>query len=309
MTRSKITVIGAGNVGATLAVYLARQELGQIVLMDIAEGLPQGKAIDLNQSAGLRGYPPVITGTNDPAEMKDSQIVAITAGFARKPGMERIELLKKNAEVIKGIVGNIKTYCPEAVILMVTNPVDVMALYALKISGFPANRVIGQGGVLDSARYAYFIAEELKVPLADVEALVIGGHDLTMLPLARYSKVKGQTLDKILPKEKLDELAEKTRKGGEQIVNFLKTGSAFYAPAAATAKMIEAMIKNADRILPTTCYLNGQYGLNDVYLGLPARLGPGGLREIVNLQLTQEEIDVLINSAKTYQESLAQILN
>lgn len=308
MSQAKITVVGAGNVGSTLAVYLSRDQLGQVVLIDIAEGLPQGKSIDLNQAAPLRGCQPMIIGTNDPAEMKDSRIVAITAGFARKPGMERIELLKKNADVIKGVVENIKKYCPQAVILMVTNPVDIMTLYALKISGFPPERVIGQGGVLDSARYAYFIAEELKVSSRDVQPLVIGGHDLSMLPLARYTKVKGRPLDQLLTKEKLEELAVKTRKGGEQIVNFLKTGSAFYAPAAATAKMIEAMIKNTGEILPTTCYLTGQYGLSDVYLGLPAKIGPNGLKEIIKPELTTEEIEALKKSAQTYQDSLRQIL-
>jgi len=300
----KITVIGAGNVGATAALFLLQKQLGDVVLFDIVEGLPQGKALDMMEAAPVLGFETKITGTNAYREIKDSGLVIVTAGLARKPGMTREDLLKKNASIIKDVVINIKEYAPQAFILMVTNPLDVMTYYALKVSGFSRQRVFGQAGVLDGARFACFIAEKLNVPVKDVKPLVLGGHGDSMLPLARLSSFQDKPLTECLGQKELDPLIERTRQAGAEIVGLLKTGSAYYSPAASAVHMAEAVVREQKTILPASVYLDGEYGLRDICIGVPVRLGKNGVEEVIELDLTPEEKNALHQSAAVYQKAI-----
>lgn len=289
MKRKKITIVGAGNVGATCAHWAASKELGDIVLLDVVEGIPQGKALDLMEAAPVEGYDCKIIGTNDYADTADSDVAVITAGIARKPGMSRDDLIDTNSKIVSDVASKIAKYSPNAYIIVVTNPLDVMVYAAYKASGFPPNRVFGMAGVLDSARFRTFIALELGVSFEDVSAFVMGGHGDDMVPLVRYSYAGGIPIEKLLPKEKIDAIVERTRKGGAEIVNYLKTGSAFYAPGASVIQMVEAVLKDKKRILPVAAYLNGEYGEKDIYFGVPAIIGGGGVEKVIELELTEEE--------------------
>ncbi len=304
----KITVVGAGHVGATLAQRIVDNELAnEVALIDIVEGLPQGKALDMWESTPISGSDCFVYGTNDYADTKDSDIVVITAGLPRKPGMSREDLLAKNAGIVKAVTEQVVKYSPNSILIVVSNPLDAMAWTALKVSGFEPHRVMGMAGVLDTARYRSFIAMELKVSTKDIQALVLGGHGDAMVPLPRYTMVGGIPLTELLPKEKIDAIVERTRKGGAEIVNFLKTGSAFYAPSAAVAEMVESIVKDKNRILPAAAYLQGQYGYEDIYLGVPIKIGKNGVEQIFELQLTPEEKAALDKSAEGVKKTVAQI--
>lgn len=300
--RNKITVIGAGNTGATCAHWAASKELGDIVLIDVMEGIPQGKALDLMQSGPVEGFDAQIIGTNDYADTANSDVVVITAGIARKPGMSRDDLINTNVGIVKTVTEQALKYSPNAYIVVLTNPLDVMAWTAYKVSGLPKNRVVGQSGVLDTTRFRTFIANELKVSFEDVNALVLGGHGDDMVPLVRYSSVGGVPLEKLLPKETIDRLVERTRKGGAEIVSYLKTGSAYYAPAASVIQMVEAILKDKKRVLPAAAYLEGEYGEDDIYLGVPVILGGNGVEKVIELELTEEEKSALAASAGRVRE-------
>jgi malate dehydrogenase len=287
--KPKVTVIGAGNVGAQCAYRLAQKEVGNIVLLDVVEGLPQGKALDMSQAGAVDNFDPVITGTDRYEDTKDSSVVVITAGLARKPGMSRDDLIIKNAGIIKGVVENVVKFSPHAILLIVTNPLDVMTYYALRISGFPDNRVLGMAPLLDAARMQYFIAQTLKVPIKDVYAEVLGSHGDLMVPVPRLSTVKGKPITELLTPEQIKHVVDKTTSGGAEIVALLKTGSAYYAPGSAAARMAEAIIKDKKEVINSCCYLSGQFGINDVCLGVPARLGKNGIEEIIEIELTAEE--------------------
>jgi malate dehydrogenase len=293
----KISVIGAGNVGATLAQRLVERDLGDVVLLDVVEGVPQGKSLDIRQSAAIIGFRGSITGSNSYRHTSGSDVVVITAGAARQPGMSRDELLKGNAKIISDVVANAIRFSPQAIIVMVTNPVDAMTYLALKLSSFPRHRVMGLSGVLDGARLASLIAAELKVPVADVSALVLGEHGQNMVVLPRLSTVKGKPLTEILPTEAVDGLVAGTVSGGLEIVRLLKTGSAFYAPSAAAARMVAAIIGDKQEVLPCAAYLDGEYGLKDTVIGVPVRLGRKGIEQIVELELTPGEQKALTASA------------
>lgn len=299
MTTKKIAVVGAGYVGATCSQLLAQKELAQeVVLLDIVEGIPQGKGLDQWQSAPIEGFDSRVIGANDYAEAEGSQVFVVTAGIARKPGMSRDDLLKTNAGVIGSVSREIKRVAPNAIVIMITNPLDVMAQVALEETGFPRERVIGMAGVLDTARYRSFIALELDVSIEDIQALVLGGHGDTMVPLASYTSVSGIPLSQLLSQDRIDSLIERTRKGGGEIVGHLKTGSAYYAPAAAAVQMVEAIVKNKRRILPCAAWLQGEYGMRDLYLGVPCMLGENGLERIIEVELDNEERAALENSAE-----------
>ncbi len=303
----KVSVIGAGNVGATTAHLIAQKELADVVLVDIIKGVPQGKALDMAEAAPIDRFDAKISGTNDYAEISDSDIVVVTAGLPRKKGMDRLDLLHKNAKIIKGVSENIAKYSPATVVIMVTNPVDVMAYHAWKITGFPKNRVIGQAGVLDSARFAAFIAMELDVSVEDISAMVLGGHGDEMVPLPRFTTVSGIPVTELLPAETIDRLIQRTRKGGSEIVCLLKTGSAFYAPATAVTRMVEAILKDKKRILPCSAHLKGEYGIEDVYIGVPVKLGADGIEEIIELKLTPSELTALQESARVYKKGISNL--
>jgi malate dehydrogenase len=291
---NKIAVIGAGNVGATLVQRLAEAELSKTVaVVDIVEGVPQGKALDILESGPVYGYDTRVIGSNEYDVVEGAEIVVITAGMARKPGMSRDDLLEINAKILTEVGQNIKRVAPNAIVIVVSNPLDVMCHVAMEATGFPPNRVIGMAGVLDSARFRTFIAEALNVSVEDVHASVLGGHGDTMVPLARYSTVAGIPLPTMMPKEKLDAIIDRTRNGGAEIVKYLKTGSAYYAPSASVVAMIESIVKDKKRILPCAAYLNGQYGVNGLYVGVFCKLGKNGLEEIIELELTSEEREML----------------
>jgi len=304
----KVSVIGAGNVGATCAFLVAQKDLADVVLVDILEGVPQGKALDMAQASSLEGFNSKVVGTNDYSRIKDSDVVVITAGLARKPGMSREDLLLKNAQIIKEVSLKIAEYAPNSIILMVSNPLDVMTYLAYHVSGFPAHRVLGQAGVLDSARFRYFVAEELGISIKDVSAMVLGGHGDSMVPLPRYTTVSGVSILELLPMEKIERIIERTRNGGSEIVSLLKTGSAFYSPASSACFMTEAILKDHKQILPASAYLDGQYGIKDLYIGVPVKLGRNGVEEIVELPLKDEELSLLQSSAKIYKEALNKII-
>ncbi len=289
MGRKKITIVGAGHVGAHCALWAATKELGDIVLVDIAEGLPQGVGLDLAETGPVEGFDSTIVGVNSYEDTANSDVVIITAGLARKPGMSRDDLLATNAKIIEGITKEIVRYSPDCIIIVVTNPLDAMVYVAKKVSGFPKNRVLGMAGVLDSARMRTFISMELGVSVEDVTAFVLGGHGDTMVPLPRYSTVAGIPITELMPEERVDAINERTRKGGGEIVALLKTGSAYYAPSASAVEMAEAIIKDKKRILPCAAYLEGEYGINGYYMGVPVLLGKNGVEKVIEIELTDKE--------------------
>jgi len=300
----KISIIGSGNVGATAAVFLAKKELGDIVLLDVVEGLPQGKVLDIMEAAALQGFETGIFGSNDYRDTAGSELVVITAGLARKPGMNRLDLLKKNAAIVRSVVEKVAEYSPQAKIIMVTNPLDVMTYLALKVSGFERERVLGMGGVLDSSRLRYFLAEEMKVPVRETAALVIGMHGELMLPLPGHCLISGKPVTELISRERIAALFARTRKAGAEVVGLLKTGSAYVAPAASIAEMVEVIIKDKKDLLPASVYLQGEYGLEDVCIGVPVRLGKNGVEEIIRLELNSEEKATLHKSAAEIKEAL-----
>ena len=299
MSVKKITVVGAGHVGATCSQLLAMKELArEVILVDIAEGIPMGKGLDQWESAPIEGFDSRVVGANDYSLSTGSDIFIVTAGIARKPGMSRDDLLKTNAGIVRSVSEEIKKVAPDSIIIMVSNPLDVMAQVALETTGFPRERVIGMAGVLDTARYRSFIALELDVSIEDIQALVLGGHGDTMVPLASYTSVSGIPLTQLLAQDRIDALVERTRKGGGEIVGYLKTGSAYYAPAAAAVQMAEAIVKDKKRILPCAAWLQGEYGMNDLFLGVPCLLGEGGLKRIIEVELSDDEKAALAKSAE-----------
>ena len=303
----KITVVGAGNVGAEAAQEAALKELAaEIVMIDVAEGLPQGKALDQSESAPIAGFDSRISGSNGYEAAAGSKVVIITAGIARKPGMSRDDLLKTNANIVRSVSRQVKEVAPNAVIIMVSNPLDVMSYVCLKETGFPRERVIGMAGVLDSARYRTFIAAELGVSVHDVQAMVLGGHGDTMVPLtSSYTNVGGIPLTQLMKQDRIDALVERTRNGGAEVVALLKTGSAYYAPAAAAIQMTEAIVSDKKRVLPCSAYLQGEFGLNDLYLGVPCKIGRGGLEQIIEIELTEGERAALHRSAEAVRKTMA----
>jgi len=307
MGRKKISIIGAGFVGATAAHWAAEKELGDIVLVDIIEGLPQGKALDLFEASPIEGFDSKVIGTNGYEETKDSDVVIITSGVPRKPGMSREDLLEINKKIVESVVSEVVSRSPQAILIVVTNPLDTMTYLAYKRSGFPRERVMGMAGVLDTARFRAFIAMELGVSVEDIQALLLGGHGDEMVPLPRYTTVSGIPLSQLLPKETIDRLVDRTRKGGGEIVNLLKTGSAFYAPSAGVIQMAEAILKDKKRILPCCAYLNGEYGLRDICFGVPVKLGAKGIESIIEVELTEEEKLLVAKSAESVRKSIAEL--
>jgi malate dehydrogenase len=305
---NKITVVGGGNVGATCSQLLAQKELAQeVVLVDVVEGIPQGKGLDQWESAPIEGFDSRVKGANDYESSAGSELFIVTAGIARKPGMSRDDLLKTNAGIIKSVSSEIKRVAPKSIVIMVTNPLDVMAQVAMETTGFPRERVIGMAGVLDTARYRSFIALELNVSIADIQALVLGGHGDTMVPLASYTSVSGIPLAQLMKQERIDALVDRTRKGGGEIVALLKTGSAYYAPAAAAVQMAEAIAKNKRRILPCAAWLQGEYGMKGLFLGVPCLLGEKGLERIVEVELSASEKAALDASAQAVRTTVAEL--
>ncbi|MBL8989454.1 MAG: malate dehydrogenase [Gemmatimonadales bacterium] len=296
---NKITVVGAGNVGATAAQRLAEKNLARtVVMVDVVEGVPQGKALDQWQSGPVEGYDTRIYGTNDYEMARDSEIFVVTAGIARKPGMSRDDLVKTNAGIVKTVSEQIARVAPKSIIIVVSNPLDVMCYVAMKASGFPRERVIGMAGVLDTARYRMFLAEAMDVSVEDIQAMVLGGHGDTMVPLVSYTTVSGIPVTQLLAADKLAQIVTRTRNGGAEIVAHLKTGSAYYAPSAAAVQMVEAIVLDKKRILPCAAWLTGEYGLKDVYCGVPCKLGKGGLEQILEVTLTEQEKKDLYASAE-----------
>jgi malate dehydrogenase len=300
--RKKITVIGAGNVGANCAVWAAKKELGDIVLVDIAEGTPQGKGLDLLQAGPVEGFDVNVTGANDYAPTVGSDVVIITAGFPRKPGMSRDDLLLANYEVVRAATQQAVAVSPNAIIIVVTNPLDAMAQVAWMVSKFPKNRVIGMAGVLDSARFRTFIAQELSVSVDNVTAVVLGGHGDTMVPLVRLSSVSGIPLADLIPADRLNAIVDRTKNGGAEIVKYLKTGSAFYAPAASAVEMADSILKDKKKVLPCAALLEGEYGINGLFVGVPCKLGSNGIEQIYQIRLTDEETAALHKSASSVKE-------
>lgn len=303
----KISVIGGGNVGASCAQYMAEANLGDVMIVDIVEGMPQGKALDLTQAGPIRGYNCKISGTNDYKDIKGSDLVIMTAGLARKPGMSREDLLNKNANIVKIAAKNIKKYCPKAFVIVVSNPLDIMTYHMRKITGFPDNRVLGQAGILDSTRFRAFVAMELGMAPTDVQAMVLGGHGDTMVPLPNYSTIGGVPIKELIPAKRLKEICERTRFGGGEIVKLLKTGSAYYAPAAASVQMARSILLDEKKVLPCSAYLTGQYGLKDIYIGVPVVLGAKGVEKIIELKLNKSEMKALKTSATKYKGVLKEI--
>lgn len=299
MKRKKISVIGGGFTGATTAFLLAQKELGDVVLLDIPqmENPTKGKALDMLEASPVQGFDANITGTADYADTKDSDIVVITAGIARKPGMSRDDLVQTNQKVMKAVASEVAKYSPNCTIIVLTNPVDAMTYTVFQETGFPKNRVIGQSGVLDTARFRTFVAQELNLSVKDITGFVLGGHGDDMVPLVRYSYAGGIPLETLLPKERLEAIVERTRKGGGEIVNLLGNGSAYYAPAASLVEMCEAILKDQRRVLPSIAYLEGEYGYKGIYLGVPTILGANGIEQIIELDLTDEEKSALDKSA------------
>ncbi len=302
----KISVIGAGHVGATAAQRIAEKKLAQeVVLVDIVEGIPQGKGLDMWESAPIEGFDAKVIGTNDYADTANSDIVVVTAGLARKPGMSRDDLRDKNAEIIKSVTEQIAKYSPQTKIIMVTNPLDVMTYVAYKVSGFEPNRVFGQAGILDTARYRTFLSMELGISVRDIQAMVLGGHGDDMVPLIRYTTVSGIPVTQMISRDRLEEIVQRTRVGGGEIVKYLKTGSAYYAPSAATVEMVEAVVHDAKRLLPCSAWLTGQFGISDTYAGVPVILGKDGVEKIVEIELNDEERAMLHASANHVKENIA----
>ncbi|WLV23769.1 malate dehydrogenase [Aciduricibacillus chroicocephali] len=307
LRRRKISVIGSGFTGATAALMIAQKELGDVVIVDIPdmEGPAKGKALDMLEASPIQGFDTRIIGTADYAETADSDIVIVTAGIARKPGMSRDDLVSTNADIMKSVAGEIKKHAPDAIIIVLSNPVDAMTYTIYKETGFPKERVIGQSGILDTGRFRTFIAQELNVSVKDVTGFVLGGHGDEMVPLIRYSSVGGIPVEKLISKERLDTIVERTRKGGGEIVSLLGSGSAYYAPGAALTVMVEAILKDQRRVLPAIAYLDGEYGYSDLYLGIPVILGGNGIEKIIELDLTDDEKAALDKSA----DSVSKVLN
>jgi malate dehydrogenase len=305
--RKKVTIVGSGNVGATAAHWIASKELADVVLIDIVEGVPQGKALDLLEAMPIEKRDAHIIGTNDYKDTANSDIVVITAGIPRKPGMSRDDLLNTNHKIMQDVVSKISQYSPNCILIIVSNPLDAMAQAAFKLSGFSRNRVIGMAGVLDSSRFRTFIAEELKVSVENVTAFVLGGHGDTMVPLPRYSTVAGIPITELIEKERLASLVQRTRDGGAEIVKYLKTGSAYYAPSAAVAEMVEAILKDKKKIMPCAVYLDGEYGIKGLFVGVPVKLGSNGVEQIIQIKLTPEEQSELERSAGSVKELIAVI--
>ncbi len=300
--RRKITVVGSGNVGATVAHRLADKQLADVVLIDILEGVPQGKGLDLLESGPIEGYDLKIRGTNDYEDTGNSDLVVMTAGFPRKPGMSRDDLLKANAEIVRGAIEKVAKYSPESILIVVTNPLDAMAQTAYRVSGFSRNRVIGMAGVLDTARYRTFIAEALGVSVQNVQGFVLGGHGDTMVPVPRYTTVAGIPVTELMPKDQLDAIIQRTRNGGAEIVNLLKAGSAYYAPSAAVVEMVDAIFNDRKKILPCAAFLQGEYGVQGLFVGVPVKLGARGIEQIIEINLTEEEKAALEKSAAAVKE-------
>lgn len=307
LSNPKTTVIGAGNVGATCAQKLIEKNVCDVVMIDVLEGIPQGKALDLMEARPVELHDRKIIGTNDYKITKDSDVVVITAGIARKPGMSRDDLLKTNAQIVGGVTTEVVKYSPNSIIIVVSNPLDVMTHLSWVKSKFPPNRVMGMAGILDSARMRFFIAEALNVSCEDVQAMVLGGHGDQMVPLPRFSTVSGIPITELLPPQKINEINERTKNGGIEIVNYLKTGSAYYAPGSSAATMVEGIVQDRKRVFPVCAYLNGQYGLKDVFVGVPVKLGQCGIEEIIELKLGKEELDALHKSANAVKKNVAKL--
>jgi malate dehydrogenase len=301
----KIASIGAGNVGASVAQYCLELDLGDVVLADIVEGLPQGKALDLTEAGPIRGYSSQCVGTNNFADIAGSDVVIVSAGLARKPGMTRLDLLGKNGEIITGICDAIKTHAPDSVVIIITNPLDVMVYLAYKKLGFPANRVIGMAGCLDSSRMRSFVAMELGVSMKNVDTMVLGSHGDDMVPLPHYTTVSGIPITQLLPQDRIDAIMERTRKGGGEIVALLKTGSAFYAPAASAVRMAQSVIRDEKQLLPCAALLTGQYGLDDIFMGVPCKLGKDGVEQILELEISDADKASLHKSAEEVRTGIA----
>jgi malate dehydrogenase len=305
--RKKVSIVGSGNVGATAAHWIASKELADVVLIDIIEGVPQGKALDLLEAMPIEKRDSHVLGTNDYADTANSEIVVITAGIPRKPGMSRDDLLNTNYKIMSDVVSKAIQHSPDCILIVVSNPLDAMAQAAYKLSKFPRERVIGMAGVLDSARFRTFIAEELNVSVENVTAFVLGGHGDTMVPLTRYSTVAGIPVTELMEPKRLESLVQRTRDGGAEIVKYLKTGSAYYAPSAAVAEMVEAILKDKKKILPCAAYLDGEYGIKGLYVGVPVKLGAKGIEQIIEIKLTSEEKAALNKSADAVKELVAVI--
>ncbi len=305
---NKITVVGAGNVGATAAQRIAEKQLARhVVMVDVADGIPQGKGLDQYQSAPIEGFDSLVVGTNDYAETAGSDIVVITAGIARKPGMSRDDLLATNAGIVRQVSEAIKASSPDAIIIMVSNPLDIMSYVAKKVTGFPRERVIGMAGVLDTARFRAFLAQALDVSVRDIQAMVLGGHGDTMVPLVSYTSVSGIPVNQLLDRARLDAIVTRTRNGGAEIVKYLKTGSAYYAPSAAAVEMVKAIVHDEKRVLPCAAWLEGEYGMSGLFLGVPCKLGRRGLERIYEVELTPSERAELAKSAEAVREPMAAI--
>ena len=303
----RVSVIGAGNVGATAAYYLAAKNFAEVVMVDVVEGMPQGKALDFLHASPSRGYNVKIVGTNDYAAITDSDVVIHTAGIARKPGMDRMDLLRTNVEIAKTAARNIVKHAPNAVVIVVSNPLDVIAMVMARATGFPRERVVGMAGILDSTRFCFFIAEKLGVLPGDVSAMVLGGHGDSMVPVPRYTTVAGFPLDELLSDEEIKQLSDRTRTGGAEVINYLKTGSAYYAPAASAVEMAEAVLKDEKRIAPASALLQGEYGYRDLYLGVPVLLGARGVEQIYELPLSDDEKVALDKSVEAVKRGLADL--
>jgi malate dehydrogenase len=308
VAKSKVTVVGAGNVGGTTAQRLAERNYADVVLVDIVEGLPQGKALDILESGPVLGFDSNVIGTNGYEESADSDVVVITSGSPRKPGMSRDDLLKTNQKIVQSVSEEVVKHSPETILVMVANPLDAMCHVAMEFSGFPRERVVGMAGILDTARYRTFIAQELDVSVREVFALVLGGHGDTMVPLPSMATVGGVSITELIPQDRVKEIVDRVRNGGAEIVQLLQSGSAFYAPSAAAAEMVDAILLDQKRILPCAAYLQGEYGIQDLFVGVPVKLGTSGVEEIIELNLQEDELDDLRNSAGAVRE-LVEVLH
>jgi len=300
--KNKVTIVGGGNVGATAAHWAAEKELADIVLIDIIEGMPQGKALDLMETRPVEDFDTKITGTNDYKDTANSDIVVITAGLPRKPGMSRDELLDVNKKIVQGVTEQVCKYSPNAILIIVSNPLDAMCHVAKMVSKFPKHRVFGMAGILDTARFRCFVSMELNVSVEDIQAMVLGGHGDDMVPLPRYTTVAGVPITELMSKEKIDAIVSRTRKAGGEIVALLKTGSAYYSPSAAVVQMVESVLKDKKRVVPCAAYLEGEYGIRDLYVGVPIKIGTNGVEQIIELKLTDEETAALNKSANAVRE-------
>ncbi|MDZ4721255.1 MAG: malate dehydrogenase [Roseiflexaceae bacterium] len=305
MARPKVSIIGSGFVGSTAAHWIAAKELADIVLVDIVEGIPQGKGLDLLEAGPIEGFDVDVLGTNDYADTANSDVIVVTSGAPRKAGMTREDLIKINAGITRDCISKASALSPNAVIIMVNNPLDTMAYLAKQVSGFPKNRIVGQAGVLDSARYRTFIAKEAGVSVEDVQAMLMGGHGDEMVPLPRFTTISGIPVTEFISAERLEAIVDRARKGGGEIVNLLKTGSAYYAPSAATVQMVEAVLRDKKRVIPCACYLEGEYGLSDIYFGVPCVLGAGGVERVIELPLDAAELEQVKKSAAGVGSSIA----